>query len=161
MTRSRALIGTGALLFVAPGTVAGIIPRMISDWEQRAPFFSIPATRAVGWLLIAAGVALVLEAFLRFAIDGLGTPAPIAPPQHLVIRGSYHVVRNPMYLAVVAIILGQALVLGDINLVWYAALVFAVMHLFVIAYEEPTLKATFGSDYVDYCRRVGRWIPHL
>src|SRR5262249_9633755 len=90
--------------------------------------------------------------------QGLGTPAPIAPTRHLVVTGLYRYVRNPIYVAVVAIILGQAVLMGDWRLVLYGALLWLFFHVFVVAYEEPTLEQTFGGEYAA-CRAVPGWIP--
>src|SRR5208337_579923 len=102
--RVLAVLGSGIFLVIVPGTVAGYIPWLICRWNAQPPFFGFAAFRGIGSLLIAVGVVLLLEAFLRFALQGLGTPAPTLPPKHLVITGSYRHVRNPMYCAVVALI---------------------------------------------------------
>src|SRR5262245_14596876 len=98
---------------VAPSVLAGLIPWSITLWEFRPPLFGLQATRAVGMLMIAAGLPGLIDSFARFALQGLGTPAPIAPPQNLVVTGLYRYVRNPMYVAVVAVILGQGILFGD------------------------------------------------
>jgi len=112
-------------------------------------------------LLILAGVPLLLDSFARFALKGLGTPAPIFPTRHLVISGLYRYVRNPMYLAVVAVILGQGLLFGDVRVLEYALIPWLAAHLFVVFYEEPTLRRTFGAEYKAFCANVPRWIPRL
>jgi hypothetical protein len=104
---------------------------------------------------------VLLESFGRFALQGVGTPAPVFPTQHLVVKGFYCYVRNPMYLAVVSLILSQALLLGDIDILVYATLAWLVMHLFVRTYEEPTLRKSFGAEYEIFCAHVPRWIPRL
>ncbi len=106
-----------------------------------------------------AGVGVLLHAFARFALEGIGTPAPVAPTQHLVVGGLYRFVRNPMYLAVCATIAGQALILGRPALLAYAAAFGAVVAAFVRAYEEPTLTARYGRRYEDYRRAVPGWWP--
>ena len=159
--RIVAVLGTAAFLVLAPGTVAGLIPRWISHWSLQPPFLGFAPFRAIGILLMAAGIAVVLEAFARFALQGIGTPAPIHPPRHLVVSGSYRYVRNPMYVALTALILGQALFLGDKNLLAYAILPWLVACIFVLLYEEPTLRKTFGAEYENYCAHVPRWIPRL
>jgi protein-S-isoprenylcysteine O-methyltransferase Ste14 len=100
-----------------------------------------------------------VESFVRFALRGLGTPAPVFPTQQLVISGYYRYVRNPMYVANVAIILGQAVWFASVPLLVYGALVWLSFHAFVMLYEEPTLRATYGAEYDAFCRRVPRWIP--
>jgi protein-S-isoprenylcysteine O-methyltransferase Ste14 len=100
--------------------------------------------------------------FIRaFRAAGLGTPAPIAPTQHLVVTGLNRYVRNPIYVTVAAVIFGQALLFGDWRLFAYGAVVWLVFHLFVVGYEEPTLKRSFGAEYEAFCINVPRWIPRL
>ena len=115
--------------------------------------------RVVGSILVAAGVVVLLHAFGRFVLEGLGTPAPLAPTERLVVGGLYRYVRNPMYLAVAAIIVGQALVLGRANLLLYAAAFAVAVVAFVRWYEEPTLRRRFGEQYETYRRAVPPWWP--
>jgi protein-S-isoprenylcysteine O-methyltransferase Ste14 len=110
-------------------------------------------------MLITLGVIGVLDSFVRFAVQGLGTPAPVFPTRHLVVTGLYRYVRNPMYVAVFSTILGQGLLLGSVSLLEYGGLVWLAFHVFVLAYEEPTLRASFGAEYEVFCREVPRWIP--
>jgi protein-S-isoprenylcysteine O-methyltransferase Ste14 len=110
-------------------------------------------------VLIAAGVAIVAECFLRFAIVGLGTPAPVAPTRSLVVSGLYRYVRNPMYVGVLATLVGQALLFGSLGLLVYASLVWAMFHAFACLYEEPTLRRRYGPSYLTYCAHVRRWWP--
>jgi protein-S-isoprenylcysteine O-methyltransferase Ste14 len=159
--RIFAVLGTAVFLILAPGTVAGVIPWWISRWHLHSPFLGFTPFRAIGVILMAAGIAVVLESFTRFALQGIGTPAPVFPTRHLVIDGSYRFVRNPMYVAVTSLILGQALFLGDIRLLEYLTLPWLAAHLFVLTYEEPTLRRTFGAEYNTYCAHVPRWIPRL
>jgi protein-S-isoprenylcysteine O-methyltransferase Ste14 len=100
-----------------------------------------------GGILITLGTVGLLDSFRRFAVQGLGTPAPVFPTRHLVMTGLYRYVRNPMYVAVVSAIIGQALIFGNMRLVEYGGLVWLLFHLFVLVYEEPTLRATFGAEY--------------
>jgi protein-S-isoprenylcysteine O-methyltransferase Ste14 len=154
--RARAAAGSALFLVIAPGTTAILIPYLLTGWDAAdAP---LPA-RIAGAALTAAGGAVLLSAFARFALQGLGTPAPIAPTEHLVVEGLYRYVRNPMYLAVTATILGQWLLLGrPVLLVW--ALVFlATTYAFVRGYEEPTLRAGYGEEYERYCEAVPGWWP--
>src|SRR6185295_10232938 len=145
--RIIAVLGSAVFFVVAPCTLAGLIPWSITHWEFRPPFFDLPATRAVGILLIVAGLPGLIDSFARFALQGLGTPAPIAPPENLVVTGLYRYVRNPMYVAVVAVILGQAMLFGDGRLVTYGGLLWLSFHGFVLAYEEPVLAESFGARY--------------
>jgi protein-S-isoprenylcysteine O-methyltransferase Ste14 len=110
-------------------------------------------------MLIAAGTLVLLDCFVRFALQGLGTPAPVFPTRHLVVTGLYRYVRNPMYMAVVAVIFGKSLLLGNARVLGYGGLVWLGFHLFVLVYEEPTLGATYGDEYERFCSNVPRWIP--
>ena len=146
-------------LVAAPGMVAGVIPYLASRWRWGPPLLGIAAGRWVGALVAFAGVASVVHSFARFALEGRGTPAPIAPTESLVVSGQYRYVRNPMYVAVVAIIVGQALLLGSRALVWYALGIGLLFHAFVLAYEEPTLRRRYGESYERYRSSVNRWLP--
>jgi protein-S-isoprenylcysteine O-methyltransferase Ste14 len=119
------------------------------------------AARIAGGTIVLGGTGFLLHAFARFAIEGVGTPAPVAPTERLVTGGVYRHVRNPMYLAVGATIAGQALLLGQWGLLAYAGLFFAIVATFVVTYEEPTLERRFGSDYEAYRRAVPGWLPRL
>lgn len=159
--RVFAVLGTAAFLILAPGTVAGLIPWWISRWHFQPPFLGFTTFRAIGILLIAAGTAVVLDSFARFALQGIGTPAPVFPTRHLVVAGFYRYVRNPMYVAVLALILGQALLFGSLQILAYAVIAWLAVHLFVLFYEEPTLRKSFPAEYAVYCANVPRWIPRL
>ena len=130
MKRGRSILATAIFLCLAPGTVAGLIPFWISGWWFEPPFFGLEPVRWFGVLLIALAAPVLLESFARFALEGLGTPAPVLPTQHLVVKGFYRYVRNPMYVAVVSIIIGQGLLLGNASLL-YAALVLGAFFGFV------------------------------
>ena len=110
---------------------------------------------------MVAGLVGLLESFIRFAWRGLGTPAPIAPTERLILSGLYRHVRNPMYVSVVAIVAGQALLFGQAKLLVYAALLWLGFHLFVVGYEEPTLRQQYGPEYDRFVRAVPRWLPRL
>jgi protein-S-isoprenylcysteine O-methyltransferase Ste14 len=158
----RVAIGSLLFLLIAPGTVAGLIPWWLTgwaihDWPQP---YAMPL-RLVGAVLIVLGVPALLHAFVRFVLEGIGTPAPVAPPEHLVVGGLYRYVRNPMYIAVVATIVGQALVLAQPGLLLYAVVVAAAMVAFVYGYEEPTLSEQFGAEYDAYREAVPAWLPRL
>jgi len=161
MNRVEAAIGSLVFLCLAPGTVAGLVPWLITGWVLQPPFFEIEAVRWVGLTLMGAGFAVLLDSFARFAIEGVGTPAPVMPTKHLVVSGWYRYVRNPMYVAVVSAISGQALLFANVWLLVYAAAVWLGFQGFVMFYEEPTLRQTYGQDYEVYCRGVGRWLPRV
>jgi protein-S-isoprenylcysteine O-methyltransferase Ste14 len=114
-----------------------------------------------GLVVTAAGAAIALWCILSFVILGRGTPAPFDPPRRLVVRGPYRYVRNPMYLGA-GLALGGAALVYETRLLWaYAGGFLGVMHLFVVLYEEPLLRHTFGEDYGAYCRQVRRWRPNM
>ena len=146
-------------LLVVPGVVAGLVPWLLTGWDASRPLPGWGLARVVGFVLVVAGVAVLLQAFARFVVEGVGTPAPIAPTEHLVVGGFYRYVRNPMYLAAGAIIVGQALVLGRLVLGAYAALYGTAVWAFVRLYEEPTLERRFGAEYDAYRRAVPAWWP--
>ena len=160
-TRVGALVGSFILFWIAPPTVAGWIPYALSRWRIQPPLLGAPAGRIVGGVVAAIGTAGLIECFGRFAIKGRGTPAPIAPPEALVVSGLYRHVRNPMYIAVLGVIVGEALLLGNVRLLEYAGLVWLLFHGFVRMYEEPTLRRRFGSSYEVYCTNVPRWFPRV
>jgi protein-S-isoprenylcysteine O-methyltransferase Ste14 len=149
----KAALGSTVFFVAAPCVVAGLVPWWITGWS--APRFW------PGLLLVGAGVVVLLRAFVRFVQEGRGTPAPVAPTERLVVGGDYRYVRNPMYVAVVATILGQALLFLDRWLLVYAVIAWSVMAAFVRWYEEPLLRARYGEDYEDYRRTVPAWWPRL
>jgi protein-S-isoprenylcysteine O-methyltransferase Ste14 len=159
----RTLAATGSAVFfgVAPGTVAGLIPWWLTGWRLREPLAHWAPLRVVGMVLVATGAMVLVHAFGRFVMEGLGTPAPVAPTAHLVVGGLYRFVRNPMYLAVIAVIVGQSLLLWQAVLLPYAAIVAAAFVVFVLGYEQPALHRQFGSSYEEYRRAVPPWWPRL
>lgn len=159
--RVSSAIGSVAFLIVAPGTVAGLVPWWISQWRIYDPFLGLGLLRWIGIALILAGAAILLEAFARFAWYGLGTPAPVFPTKRLVTTGLYRYVRNPMYVAVTAVIFGQGLLFGNPQVLGYGVCVWLAFFVFVLAYEEPTLRRTYGHEYTEFCAAVPRWMPRL
>jgi protein-S-isoprenylcysteine O-methyltransferase Ste14 len=156
-----AATGTAAFFVLAPGVVAGLVPWWLTGWRVRQPlpWWAWAPLRVAGVALLVAGVIVLVPAFVRFVVEGTGTPAPVAPTKHLVVGGLYRYVRNPMYMAVVATIVGQALALGQPALLLYVAAVGAAMVAFVHGYEEPTLRRQFGAQYEAYQRAVPAWWP--
>src|SRR5690625_1404606 len=149
----RALLGTALFLLLAPGVVAGLVPCL----PTHSPSLPFPMPlRVVGVLLAAAGTGFLLHSFARFALEGLGTPAPIAPTKRLVVGGVYRYVRNPMYLSVLSIIVGQALFFGQLILLGYGVVVAVIFVGFVRLYEEPKLRRTYGAEYEAYRNEIGR-----
>jgi protein-S-isoprenylcysteine O-methyltransferase Ste14 len=158
--RVRAWVGTVAFLVLTPGVVAGLVPWLITGW--RIPWtggWASPVA-VVAAVVVLSGVTVLLDAFVRFARAD-GTPAPPMPTAHLVVVGPYRFVRNPMYLAVLAIILGQALLFGSGGALLYAGIVLLAVVLFVRAYEEPTLELEYGDEYREYRRNVRGWLPRV
>ena len=136
--------------------VAGIVPWLLTRWDaDDQPL----ALKILGGLVLAAGAVLVLETTARFAFQGRGTPAPWAPPERFVERGSYRFVRSPMYLGVLLLVVGQGLLLGREILYAWAVAAWLIFTSFLVFYEEPGLRRRFGAEYKDYRRRVRRWIP--
>ena len=122
MSKAIAVLGSALFFVIAPLMLAGFVPWWVTYWEFRPAFFGVDLTRILGGILIIVGVPGLVDSFARFALEGLGAPAPIAPTQKLVVTGLYRYVRNPIYIAVVAVIFGQALLFGDWRLLWYGAL---------------------------------------
>ena len=155
----RAAFGSAMFFCLAPGGVAGLAPYLISGWRQAA---EVPAAaRGVAVALIVIGLAVLVECFVRFVVRGRGTPAPVAPPTQLVVSGLYRHVRNPMYVALVAIVAGQAVWLGSRPLALYTVVLWGLFHLRVVSYEEPVLRRQFGAAFEAYRSGVPRWVPRL
>lgn len=161
MGRTSAVIGSTVFFVLAPGVVALLLPWLIGQWPVEPAWRNVPVLFWTGAALELIGLAALIECFARFALQGLGTPAPVAPTKHLVVTGLYRHVRNPMYVAVMAIILAQALLFASWPILIYAALVWLAFTAFVVAYEEPTLQRAFGKEYDAYRANVGRWLPRL
>ena len=155
--RIRAALGSLVFLVIAPGVIGVLVPWLLTGWDVRNDW---PwPMRLAGAVLVCVGAAALVEAFVRFVLEGIGTPAPVAPTERLVVGGLYRYVRNPMYLAVGAIIVGQALLFGRVELAAYAAVFAVLVVAFVRAYEEPTLARRYGAEYEAYCRAVPGWWP--
>jgi protein-S-isoprenylcysteine O-methyltransferase Ste14 len=159
MKRASAILGSAIFLVVAPGTLAAYVPWTMCHWRFAPPLLGFFSFRVIGALMIATGLPVLLDSFARFAIQGLGTPAPVAPPQHLVVTGLYRYVRNPMYVAVLSFIFGQGLLFGSVRLLEYGLVVWLGFLAFVLLYEEPALRRQFGKEYEEFCAHVPRWIP--
>jgi protein-S-isoprenylcysteine O-methyltransferase Ste14 len=143
-----------------PGFIAGYVPwRFFGLGELHLNPFS--PQRVAGLVTIGVGGALLASCIWEFARSGWGTLAPVDPPRALVVRGLYRYVRNPMYLSVTIIILSEALLAQSRSLVLYWAIWFLAANLFVIGYEEPTLRRRFGRSYDLYSQQVGRWFPRF
>ncbi len=151
-------MGSGLFFALAPSVVAGLIPWWLTGWRFEPIWLPL---RVLGGLLTATAGLVLVNAFVRFVVEGVGTPAPVAPTQHLVVGGLYRYVRNPMYLAVITAIVGQWLLLGQVGLLVYAAIVGLAMWAFATFYEEPYLAERFGTEYEEYRRAVPGWWPRL
>ena len=150
------------LLFtvVVPGAVAVYVPlRLASGREELPPGWGLMQSAAL--LPLAAGCAIYFWCLWDFAVYGRGTPAPVAPTEHLVVGGLYRYVRNPMYVGVLLVVAGWALFFRSPRVLGHGAVVALCFHLFVVAVEEPTLRGKFGRSYERYCREVGRWAPRI
>jgi protein-S-isoprenylcysteine O-methyltransferase Ste14 len=159
MTRSIAALGSGIFFLLAPGIVAGVVPWWITRWQMRGEANVWIPLRAIGIVLLVVSVPVLVRAFWQFAVEGLGTPAPVAPTKTLVVGGLYRYVRNPMYLAVLGAIVGQALLLGQPDLLVYTVVILTAFASFVRWYEEPTLARQFGAEYDAYRKAVPAWWP--
>jgi protein-S-isoprenylcysteine O-methyltransferase Ste14 len=154
------VIALKTLLFtvIVPGTVTVLVPYWIlssaDEWNAAWP----AALRLAALAPILAGVCIYARCAFDFVSAGRGTPAPIDPPTELVVRGLYRFTRNPMYVGVLTLLVGEALWFGSARLLLYAAGMFAVFHVFIVAYEEPGLRRRFGDAYGRYCARVPRWL---
>jgi protein-S-isoprenylcysteine O-methyltransferase Ste14 len=155
-----AAVASACHFVAAPGVVVGFLPWLLTGWVSGSPLWPL-AVRVVGACLLAVGTSVVSAEFVRFVREGGGSPAPIVPTRSLVTGGMYRYVRNPMYVAVVAAIVGQGLLLSRPILIGYAAAVWLVVAAFVRWYEEPTLARTFGVQYDRYREAVPRWLPRI
>jgi protein-S-isoprenylcysteine O-methyltransferase Ste14 len=157
------MIALKTLIFtiVVPGTAAVYIPYLLLSSGLRPLALELGAFRLLGLAPLALGVLIYLWCAWDFTFAGRGTPAPIAPPQTLVVRGLYRFVRNPMYVGVLLVVLGEAIVLESALLLLYGVLLFVIFHLFVLSYEEPALQRQFGMSYEQYRNAIPRWLPNL
>jgi protein-S-isoprenylcysteine O-methyltransferase Ste14 len=154
------MVALKTLIFsiLVPGSVAGVIPWLLLQGSGAAVLL-LPSIWMVGFLPMLLGVGLYLWCAGAFTFIGKGTPAPIDAPKVLVIQGPYQWVRNPMYIAVLAVVIGEAILFRSLLLVEYALLVWLVVHLFVVFVEEPSLRGQFRGSYETYLRTVRRWLP--
>ena len=152
-------LGTFVFFVVAPGTTAGLVPWLVTGWEGSPPGWD--AVDLLGGLVGLVGLAMVVACFVRFVREGRGTPAPTAPTEELVVGGLYRYLRNPMYVGVGLAIAGQCLALRSLSLVVWLALFTIAVTLFVVAYEQPTLRAQYGASYDAYRRSVPAVVPRL
>ena len=148
-----------AVLFI--GLILIYLPaRVLASFGFVRPT-TLEVPQIIGMVIGTAGAIIAIWCILTFASIGKGTPAPFDPPRNLVIQGPYMFVRNPMYIGAGLALIGAAIFYGSWPLLGYAALFFLVTHLFVLLYEEPTLRRTFGEEYEAYCRQIRRWWPRF
>lgn len=148
-----------ASLFV--GLILVYLPGQVLSWSGIIRPSSIGTQQAVGMIVGAIGAFIALWCVLTFAFSGKGTPAPFDPPRQLVNRGPYRFVRNPMYIGAGLALMGAAVFYESWPLLSYTGVFFLITHCFIVWYEEPTLRRTFGQDYETYCQRVKRWLPSI
>jgi protein-S-isoprenylcysteine O-methyltransferase Ste14 len=144
-----------------PGTLTILVPYLLLSSKLQLYPLSLSVFRFIGLIPIALGALLYLWCAWDFTFTGKGTPAPFDPPKDIVLRGLYRYVRNPMYVAASLALIGEAILFESVLILVYAATVFSFFHLWVMFYEEPTLRRKFGASYEDYCLKVSRWIPDL
>ena len=150
---------TYAILFVS--LVLVFFPAHMLSWSGIVQPKAIGLAQVSGMIVTASGLVLSLLCVLSFVRMGKGTPAPFDPPRRLVVLGPYRFVRNPMYLGAGVALFGAALFYKSLQVVAYAGLLLLFAHLFVVFYEEPRLRRSFGQEYTAYCQAVGRWLPKL
>ncbi len=157
------MIAVKTLLFtiLAPGTVTVLVPYLLLTSGFRLFPVEIGALRILGLPPILLGALTYLWCAWDFTFTGRGTPAPIDPPKELVVKGLYRYVRNPMYVGITLILLGEALLFESAVLFFYAGFLLVCANLFIVYYEEPTLRRLFRASYESYCQSVSRWIPRL
>ena len=155
------LLKTIIFMIIVPGTVLVWAPYRLLSSSPASSQLGSAGLRYLGGVPILLGAAIILWCAWDFTFAGKGTPAPIDPPKRLVVRGLYRHVRNPMYVGVLSVITGEALLFQSLALIEYAAVVFVFTYLFVIFYEEPTLSRKFGESYNNYRKQVPRWIPRI
>ena len=159
--RTIAVLGSAVFFVVAPFTLAGLVPWSITGWQLRPPFLGLELTRGIGAIMILAGVPGLVDAFARFALQGLGTPAPIAPPRNLVVTGLYRYVRNPIYLGALLALVGHVFWSGSVLVITYFLCYVIAFHILITVFEEPVLRNKFGAVYEEYLQQVPPWIPRL
>lgn len=160
MTSFSLAVRSLAWTVLLPGLFAGYLPWRFFGLAHVQLSLQSPV-HLLGLLGIGLGAVLLGACIWEFARTGRGTLAPVDPPRELVVRGLYRYVRNPMYLSVTVIVLGELLLTGSRPLLVYWALWFVAVNLFVIGYEEPTLRRRFGVAYERYTQAVGRWLPRV
>lgn len=142
-----------------PGTLTTLVPYLLLSSRLELFPMTLSSFRFTGLIPIVLGALLYLRCAWDFTFTGKGTPAPFDPPKKMVMRGFYRYVRNPMYVALLLVLTGEAILFESASILICAAVLFSVFHLWVVFYEEPTLRQKFGDSYETYCMKVSRWIP--
>jgi protein-S-isoprenylcysteine O-methyltransferase Ste14 len=156
------MLALKSLIFIifVPGTVTILVPYVLLNSFGELLLVNIGNFRYLGVIPVFLGVPILLWCIWDFTFTGKGTPMPIDPPKKLVVRGLHQYVRNPMYVGAVFILAGETIIFASLLLFGYTVFIFLCFHIFVIGYEEPTLRRTFGGAYEAYCESVPRWFPH-
>ena len=154
--RMKPFLRTLLFTIFIPGSFVIVLPILLG-WASRSQRFA--GYCAAGPFLVLAGALIYVWAATAFVREGKGTPSPTAPPLEFVAVGPYRYVRNPIYVGELIVIIGIAAIFGSAYVLFYASVLFAVLSLFIVGYEEPDLSRRFGSAYEDYVREVGRWLP--
>ena len=152
---------TSLFTILVPGTATVLVPYLLLTAGFQLFPMEIGAWRILGLPPVLLGAVTYLWCAWDFTFTGRGTPAPIDPPKELVVKGLYRYVRNPMYVGITLILLGEALLFESAVLFLYVGLLLVWFQLFIVYYEEPTLRRLFGASYESYCKSVSRWIPGL
>ncbi len=150
------ILGTAVFAVILPATVIVLIPRWVlsaAGGPGESPW------QPIGVIPLAIGGAILLWCWAGFITEGRGTPAPYDPPRRLVSGALYAWVRNPMYVAITVLLIGEAILFWSPALLLVAAVTWLAFHIFVVLYEEPGLRMRFGASYEQYTRRVPRWVP--
>jgi len=155
----NALLGTLVFTIFVPGTFVIVLPILIGMVSGIPDLASQSGALLVGASLIVIGAGIYVWSATAFVREGKGTPSPTAPPLEIVATGPYRYVRNPIYVGELVFVIGVAAVFESMLILIYASGLFAVLYLFVIAYEEPNLTRRFGNSYIEYLKQVDRWLP--
>ena len=156
----KPLLQTILFTILFPGAVTGLVPYLIES-NYTALGLDLGVGRFAGLPVAIAGVLIYLATAGAFALIGRGTPMPLLPTETLVVEGLHRYVRNPMYIGVLSVILGEALWLESGLLLLYMAFVFTAFNTFIRVYEEPTLRRSYGEEYERYCESTPRWRPRI
>jgi protein-S-isoprenylcysteine O-methyltransferase Ste14 len=148
-------------LLIGPGSVIFYIPYFLLFYSGPPDLITAENLQFIGILPILAGFLVSLKCFFDFIFTGQGTPVPIDPPKKLVVSGLYRLSRNPMYIGILIILFGEAILFRSLILIGYTVIVFCLFQIFIVGFEEPFLNEKFGKKYNDYCNVVPRWIAHL